>query len=104
MKILIPNKNCFRTLSDLCPDPTITLDTIFFDYVVDRNNRYVLSDGKKITTTLSEKISKLYSLLNDICLDNANDIWFQYYSKSYSKNLSSYVLVLLKFYSQQQLM
>lgn len=98
MKILIPNKKCFRTLSDLCPDPTITLDTIFFDYVVDRNNKYVLSDGRKITTTLLEKINDLYGLLNNICFQNTNDLWLQYYSKSYNKNLSSYVQILLQFF------
>lgn len=98
MKILIPNKNCFRTLSDLCPDPTITLDTIFFDYVVDSNNKYVLSDGRKITTTLLEKINMLYKLFEDICSNNTNDLWLQYYSKSYNKNLSSYVQILLQFF------
>ena len=98
MKILIPNKNCFRTLSDLCPDPTITLDTIFFDYVVDSNNKYVLSDGRKITTTLLEKINMLYKLFEDICSNNTNDLWLQYYSKSYNKNLSSYMQILLQFF------
>ena len=103
MKILIPNDKCFKVLEDLVPDPTITIDRIFFQYVVDSENRYITQDNFRITTTLNDKISKLYNLLKLYCKDDVNNIWLLLYSKYYNRKLSSYVELMLKFFRFNQI-
>lgn len=103
MKILIPNERCFEVLEDLVPDPTITIDRIFFKYVVDTENRYVTQDNFRITTTLNENISRLYNLLKLYCKDDVNNIWFLLYSKYYKRKLSSYTELMLKFFGFNQI-
>lgn len=103
MKILIPNERCFEVLEDLVPDPTITIDRIFFKYVVDTENRYVSQDNFRITVTLNKNINRLYNLLKLYCKDDVNNIWLLLYSKYYKRKLSSYTELMLKFFGFNQI-
>lgn len=103
MKIKTNNIDLFKRLEDLIPNLSIDISDILNNkYVVDSNLNYVLSDGKKLGTYITNA-QNLLTLLNNISNNRTQEIYIDYYSKSSKKTLSNLVRLMFLTYGTQKI-